>query len=272
MLLADKTVLVTGVLTEQSIAWSVAREAQELGAEVLLTAYGRTRRPAERAARSLPRTPAVLELDVTREEDFAALPAAVAVHAPRLHGVLHAVAWGAGGLREGMFGGTRDDVARMVDVTAFSYRRLTETLVPLLDGGGSVVGLTFSPGVAYPGYDWMGVGKAALEAVNRALAGHLGPRGIRTNLVASGPVRSVASEAFERFDVLCDAWEAQAPLGWDSDDPAPVARAVCLLWSDLAAGISGSVVHADGGAHALARPMADGFGAPEPARPGGGAA
>jgi enoyl-[acyl-carrier protein] reductase I len=155
----------------------------------------------------------------------------------------------------------------MLDVSEASDGRLAEAAVPLMTAGGSIVGLTFSPGIAWPGYDWMTVAKGALDALNRVLAARLGEHAIRANLVAAGPVRSVASEAFARFESLCAAWAEAAPRGWDADDASPVAKAVCLLWSDHAVAITGSIVHADGGYHAVAEPLSRRFGAETPAPP-----
>lgn len=260
MLLDGKRILVTGVLTERSIAFAVAREAQLAGAEVVLTGHGRLRRLTERAARELPAGADVLELDVARGGDFERLGEELGARVGTLDGALHAIAWSPPGLiRRGLFAGEPDDAMRSFEVSAYSYKRLAETLVPLMPGGGSLVALTFSPGVMWPGYDWMGVLKGALESINRHLAGNLGRARIRANVLAAGPIRSVASEVFERFDVLCDAWEAQAPMGWDSNDPTPVGRAACLLFSDWAQSVTGGIVHADGGYHALARPLDHNF-------------
>jgi len=250
-LLAGKRILVTGLLTERSIAFAVAREAQLAGAEVVLTSYGRFRRLTARAARGLQAAPQILELDVTRDEDFDRL----ADEMGEVDGALHAIAWSPPSLiREGLFAGTREEAMRSFEVSAYSYKRLAEALVPAMPNGGSLVALSFAPQIAWPGYDWMGVLKGALESINRYLALNLGRARIRANVVAAGPIRSVASEVFTRFDVLCDNWEAQAPLGWDSNDPTPVGKVACLLLSDWADSMSGGIVHADGGYHALARP------------------
>jgi meromycolic acid enoyl-[acyl-carrier-protein] reductase len=260
MLLAGKRILVTGVLTERSIAFAVAREAQAAGAEVILTSYGRFRRLTRRAARALPDPSAeILELDVTNDEDFARLGEDLGP----VDGALHAIAWSPPSLiRDGFFAGTREEAMRSFEVSAYSYKRLAETLVPLMPGGGSLLAVTFAPQIVWPGYDWMGVLKGALESINRYLASHLGRARIRANVIAAGPIRSVASEVFSRFDVLCDAWEAQAPLGWDSNDPTPVGRVACLLLSDWADSMTGGVIHADGGYHALARPADCNFATP----------
>ena len=260
MLLADKRLLVTGVLTQRSIAWAAAREAQLAGAEVLLTSYGRSRRATERAAAQLPAPAPILELDASSDADFAALTETLQRDHGHIDGALHAIAWAPPRLvRHGMLAGDRADASRAFEITAYSYRKLAEAVAPVMPAGGSIVGLTFSPDVAWPGYEWLGVLKASLEAVNRYLAQDLGPLGIRTNLIAAGPIRSVASEVFARFDVLCDAWEAQAPLGWDSDDPTAVGKVVCVLMSDWADSLSGGVVHADGGYHAVAAPASLNF-------------
>ncbi|HEX8074327.1 MAG TPA: enoyl-ACP reductase FabI [Thermoleophilaceae bacterium] len=265
MLLEGKRVLVTGLLTHRSIAFAAAREAQAAGAEVILTSYGRSRRATERAARGLAAPVEVLELDASKDDDFPALARELEERWGGLDGALHAIAWAPPALvRGGLLAGERGDAARAFEISAYSYKRLAETVAPLMPRGGSIVGLTFAPEVAWPGYDWLGVLKAALEALNRYLAYHLGPAGVRTNLLAAGPIRSVASEVFERFDVLCDAWEAQAPLGWDSDDPTDVGRAACLLLSDWSSSMTGGILHADGGYHAMARPAEFNFGSAEP--------
>jgi meromycolic acid enoyl-[acyl-carrier-protein] reductase len=263
-LLDGKRVLVTGLLTEQSIAFAAAREAQLGGAEVVLTSFGRFRRLTERAAAKLPGGAPVLELDASRDEDFDALTEELRERCGTIDGALHGIAWASPDLvRRGFLAGGREDAQKAFDVSAYSYKRLAEAVAPVMPDGGSLVGRERQPDVAWPGYDWLGVLKAALEGVNRYLSYHLGPLGIRTNLVAAGPIRSVASQIFSRFDVLCDAWEAQAPLGWDSDDPTVVGKAVCLLFSDWSAGMTGGIVHADGGYHALARPAHDNFGVAE---------
>jgi enoyl-[acyl-carrier protein] reductase I len=260
VLLAGKRLLVTGVLTQRSIAWAAAREAQLAGAEVLLTSYGRSRRATERAAAQLPADAPILELDASSDHDFAALTETLQRDHGPLDGALHAIAWAPPRLvRHGLLAGDRADAARAFEITAYSYKKLAEAVAPVMPSGGSIVGLTFSPEVAWPGYEWLGVLKASLEAVNRYLSHDLGPLGIRTNLVAAGPIRSVASEVFARFDVLCDAWEEQAPLGWDSDDPTVVGRVVCMLLSDWSDSLTGGVVHADGGYHAVAAPASLNF-------------
>jgi enoyl ACP reductase len=121
-----------------------------------------------------------------------------------------------------------------------------------MDRGGSLVGLDFDASVAWPSYDWMGVSKAALEAVNRYLARELGPRGIRANLISAGPISSPAASGISGFEQLAGGWDEAAPLGWDTSDPTPVAGAVCFLFSDAARAISGELIHVDGGVHAVA--------------------
>jgi enoyl ACP reductase len=252
-MLAGKRLLITGVLTRKSIAFAVANEAQLAGAEVLLTGFGRTRRMTERAAARLPQPPEVLELDVNSEEDLAALALELDRRWGGLDGILHAIAFAPSDAIGGNFLETPPESAiEAFRTSAYSYQALARHLAPLMDTGGSVVGLDFDASVAWPAYDWMGVSKAALEAVNRYLARELGPRGIRANLISAGPIASPAAGGIPGFDGLCGSWPEVAPLGWDSDDPTPVARAVCFLLSDWSEAISGEVIHADGGAHAVA--------------------
>jgi enoyl-[acyl-carrier protein] reductase I len=251
-MLAGKRFLITGVLTRKSIAFAVAREAQLSGAEVLLTGFGRTRRMTERAAARLPEQPEVLELDVNSEEDLADLAREIDGRWGGLDGVLHAIAFAPADAIGGRFMETPPESAlEAFRTSAYSYQALARHLAPLMKGGGSVVGLDFDASVAWPSYDWMGVAKAALESVNRYLARELGPRGIRANLISAGPISSPAAGGIEGFDQLASSWPAAAPLGWDTEDPTSVARAVCFLLSDWSEAISGEVIHVDGGAHAV---------------------
>jgi enoyl-[acyl-carrier protein] reductase I len=252
-LLEGKRLLITGVITRDSIAWHVARRAQESGAEVVLTGFGRARRLTERAARTLPQTPDVLELDVNREEDLLALRQELAARWGRVDGVLHAIAFAPADALGGDFLATPADSATAAFRTsAYSLKALAEAAFPLMtEHGGSVVGLDFDASVAWPAYDWMGVAKAGLEAVSRYLARDLGAHAIRANLVSAGPIRTLAAGGIPGFDHLKDAWAQGAPLGWDVDDPEPVADAVCFLLSDLARAITGEILHVDGGLHAV---------------------
>ena len=252
-MVARKKLLITGVLTRKSIAFAVAREAQLAGAEVLHTGFGRTRRMTERAAGRLPEPPEVLELDVNSERDLSRLAGELDRRWGGLDGVLHAIAFAPQDAIGGKFLETpQESAVEAFRTSAYSYQALARHLAPLMDEGGSVVGLDFDASVAWPAYDWMGVSKAALEAVNRYLARELGPRGIRANLVSAGPIASPAAGGIPGFDGLSDSWPELAPLGWDPDDPTPVAHVVCFLLSSWSEAISGEVIHVDGGAHAVA--------------------
>jgi enoyl-[acyl-carrier protein] reductase I len=252
VILAGKRLLITGVITKDSIAFHVAEQAQKEGAQVILTSFGRVRRMTERAAARLPEPVEVVELDVNREEDLAALPEAVG---DRLDGVLHAIAFAP----EDAIGGNfltapADSAAQAFQTSAFSLKALAAAVAGRMGEGGSIVGLDFDASVAWPVYDWMGVAKAALESVCRYLARDLGPAGIRVNLVAAGPLGTVAARGIPGFEQLAGLWPQQAPLGWDIEDPTPVASAICLLLSDYARGITGEIVHVDGGFHAVGAP------------------
>ena len=253
MILEGKRLLLTGVLTRRSIAFAVAEQAAQLGAEVVLTSFGRARRLTERAARQLPVPPEVLELDVNEPADLAALAANLDARWGGVDGILHAIAHAPEDALGGRFLSTPAESAQTAFTTsAFSLKELAATAAPLMPAGGSIVALDFDASVAWPAYDWMGVSKAALESVSRYLARDLGPAGIRVNLVSSGPITTPAASGIDGFGELAGGWDELAPLGWDPGDSGPVAGAVCFLFSDLARGISGEILHVDGGQHAVA--------------------
>jgi enoyl ACP reductase len=259
VILIGKQVLVTGVLTKDSIAFAAARQAQLAGAEVMLTSFGRVRRITERAARQLPNPVEILELDADRADDYAALAESVESRWGGLDGVLHAIAFAPADAIDGSFLDTPPESAQAAfRISAFSLKALTASLLPLLAARrGSVVGLDFDATVAWPVYDWMGVSKAALEATSRYLARYVGADGVRVNLVAAGPVATVAAKAIPGFAQTAQMWRAQAPLGWDVSDPTPVAKAICMLLSDWSEGITAEILHVDGGFHAMGGPLAE---------------
>jgi enoyl-[acyl-carrier protein] reductase I len=252
-MLAGKKLLITGVITRDSIAWEVARQAQEAGAEVVLTGFGRAKRMTDRSAAKLDPAPDVLELDVNKPEDIEAVAADLRERWGRVDGILHAIAFAPEDALGGKFLRTPPESAiTAFQTSAYSIKALAaafEDLYP--EEGASLVGMDFDAQVAWPVYDWMGVAKAALEAVNRYLARDLGPRGVRVNLVSAGPLATPAAGGIPGFERMAADWDREAPLGWDESDPGPVADAVCLLFSDLARAITGEIVHADGGAHAV---------------------
>lgn len=260
-LLAGKKLLITGVITEASMAFHTARLAQELGAEVVLTGFGRMSL-VERIALRLPKPAPVVELDVTNTEQLASLAERVGVHTDRIDGVLHAIAFAPATALGGVFLQTPwEDVATAVHTSAYSLKALAVAIKPLMTGGGSIVGLDFDARQAWPAYDWMGVAKAALESTSRYLARDLGKDGIRVNLVSAGPIRTIAARSIPGFGALEAAWQDRAPLGWDTSDPTPVARACVALLSDLFPATTGTMVMVDGGFSAL------GFSANEIAEP-----
>jgi enoyl ACP reductase len=255
-MLDGKRLLITGVLTKGSIAYTVAERAQQDGAQVVLTGFGRTRRMTERAASRLPDPPDVLELDVNNPADFETLAAELRDRWGGLDGALHAIAFAPGDALGGNFMSAPPESAEVAFRTsAYSFKALAEALVPLMDDGGSLVGMDFDASVAWPIYDWMGVAKAALESVSRYLARDLGDQNVRVNLVSAGPVETPAAQGIPGFETLAGLWGAQAPLGWDTSDPGPVADAVLFLLSDLARGITAEILHVDGGFHAMGAPL-----------------
>ena len=257
-LLAGKKILITGVLTDSSIAFHTARLAIEEGAQVVLSSFGRQAKLTAAFAKRLPlqadgQPTAVVQLDVTSQEDLDGLADAVrAVGIDRLDGVVHSIGFAPQAVMGGHFlAGQWADVATAVEVSAFSYKSLALAALPLMSQGGALVGLTFDAQFAWPVYDWMGVAKAGLEAVNRYLARDLGPQGIRANLVSAGPIRTTAAKSIPGFEQMESTWSSRAPLGWDVTATEPTARTVAALLSDWFPATTGEIVHVDGGVHAM---------------------
>ena len=250
-ILAGKRILITGVLTDSSIAFHVAKVAQQEGATVVLTGYGRMSL-VQRIAKRLPEPPPVIELDVADSDHLSTLASRVSEHVDGLDGVLHAIAFAPQDALGGNFLTTGwDDVATAVQVSAYSLKALAVAALPLMKNGGSIVGLDFDASHAWPGYDWMGVAKAGLESCARYLARDLGGEKVRVNLVSAGPLRTMAAKSIPGFEKFEGVWSDRAPLGWDINDPEPAAKACVALLSDWFPATSGEIVHVDGGAHAI---------------------
>jgi enoyl ACP reductase len=258
-ILAGRRILVTGVLTPKSIAYSIGQACQDHGAEVVLTSFGRAMSLTERSAKRMTPSPDVLEMDVTDVAQVRAAAAAVRERWGRLDGVVHAIGFAPEDCLGGHFLETPwESVATAMHVSAFSLKTLAAEFVPLMPPtGGAVVSLTFDATLAWPLYDWMGPTKAALEAVGRYLARDLGRGHVRVNTVSAGPLETMAAKSIPGFSTLKDAWSGQAPLGWDAADAGPVADAAVFLLSDMARGISGEVIHVDGGYHSQGAPLVD---------------
>lgn len=250
-LLEGKRLLITGVITEGSMAFHTARVAQQQGAQVVLTGFGRLSL-VQRVAKRLPVEAPVVELDVQNDEHLDSLADRVSEHVDGLDGVLHAIAFAPQScLGEPFLDAPRADTDTAFEVSAYSFKALTAAVLPLLSEHASIVGMDFDARVAWPSYNWMGVAKAALESVNRYLAREVGPRGVRVNLVSAGPVRTMAAKSIPGFGDLESSWNERAPLGWDPEDPTPVAKTVCAVLSDWLPATTGSMIWADGGVHAM---------------------
>ena len=251
-ILDGKRLLITGVLTDASLAFAVARLAQEEGAEIVLTGAGRGMRLTERTARKLPREAEVREFDVTSAEQADNLREHLSSTWGRVDGALHAIGFAPEiCLGEDFMAAEWPDVAVAMEISAYSLKTVAEVVAPLMTNGGSIVGLDFDARFAWPAYNWMGVAKAALESTSRYLARALGPDGVRVNMVAAGPIRTMAAKSIPGFSEFEDAWGSRAPLGWDVHDGEPVARACVALLSDWFPSTTGEMVHVDGGYHAI---------------------
>ncbi len=250
-ILDGKRLLVTGVITDASIAFHVARLAQQEGATIVLTGFGRLSL-VERIAKRLPDPPPVLELDVTDPAQLESLAGRVSEHLDGLDGVVHAIANAPMGALGGNFLNTPwEEVAAAIHVSAYSLKALTMAVLPMMGQGSAVVGMDFDASRAWPTYDWMGVAKAALESTARYLARDLGQRGIRVNLMSAGPLRTMSGKSIPGFEQFDGLWSSRAPLGWDLSDPEPAARGCVALLSDWFPATTGEIVHVDGGVHAM---------------------
>jgi enoyl ACP reductase len=251
VLLEGKNVLVTGVITEQSIAFNVAKLAQEQGARVVLTGFGRMSL-VERIAKRLPVEVPVIELDVTNPDHLAGLAGSVRSYVDRLDGLVHSIGFAPqSALGGGFLDAAWEDVSTALHVSTYSYKALAMAALPLMEKGGSIVGLTFDATIAWPVYDWMGVAKAGLESTSRYLARYLGAKGIRSNLISAGPLRTMAAKSIPGFEKFEESWVERAPLGWQLTDTEPTARAVIALLSDWFPATTGEIIHVDGGYHAI---------------------
>ena len=251
-LLDGKKIVITGVLTDASLAFGVARLAREEGAEIVLTGAGRALKLTERTARKLGEGIDVFELDVTVPEHGVAVREALDAKWAHVDGVLHAIGFAPEAcLGDDFLGATWDDVAIAMHVSAYSLKALADAFLPLMGPGGSFVGLDFDNRQAWPAYNWMGVAKSALQSVSRYLAKEVGPQGIRSNLVAAGPIKTMAAKSIPGFALFEDTWDVRAPLGWDVGDSEPVAKACIALLSDWFPATTGEIIHVDGGYHAM---------------------
>jgi len=253
VLLEGKRFLITGVLTPQSIAFSAAQAVQELGAQIVLTNFGRTVSLTEKTAKRLPDPPDVLEMDANDTDQIDGVRAELERRWGRLDGFLHAIAFAPQDALGGNFLNTPwESVATAIRTSAFSLKAIAVGMLPLMqERGGSIVSLDFDGRFAWPIYDWMGVAKAGLESVSRYLARDLGPKGIRVNTVSAGPLKTMAGKGIPGFEQIAEGWSRRAPLGWDTGDASPVGRAIAFLLSDLSSGITGELIHVDGGFHAM---------------------
>ncbi|WP_349827888.1 enoyl-ACP reductase FabI [Brevibacterium litoralis] len=247
-ILEGKRILVTGVLTEASIAFAAARLAQEQGAEVILSSFGRQMKITKIIAERLPKPVVdVIELDATDEEDLAALPERLGGN---IDGIVHAIAFAPKDALGGVFLDTPfESAATAFQVSAFSLKAITVAARPVLNEGAGVVGLTFDATVAWPAYDWMGVAKAAMESTSRYLAKYMGADGVRVNLVSAGPLKTTAAKSIPGFEAFEDVWSDRAPIGWDETDTEPAGKAIVALLSDWFPATTGEMVHVDGGLH-----------------------
>jgi len=252
-ILEGKNILVAGVTLDTSIGFHVARIAQQEGANVIVSNFGRAMSLTGRVIKKLDPVPPLLEVDVTNEEHLASLADRVGEHVDHLDGLVHSLAFAnpATALGGKFLTTPYDDVSTAVQVSAYSFSSLTMAVKPLLANPASVVGLTFDATISWPVYDWMGVAKAALESTSRYLARYLGPDGVRVNLVAAGPLETLAKKAIGGANEFNEVWEQRAPIGWNARDMVPTAKAVVALLSDWFPATTGEIVHVDGGVHAM---------------------
>ncbi len=249
-LLAGKKILVTGLLSNRSIAYGVARAAQREGAELAFTYQNeRFKARVEEMARELG-SDIALPCDVASDEEIAGLFAALGKRWDGLDGLVHAIAFAP---REAIAGDFLDGLSREAfrvahDVSSYSFPALAKAALPMMQGRkASLVTLTYLGAErVLPNYNTMGLAKASLEAAVRYLAASLGPRGIRVNGISAGPIKTLAASGIAGFGKILKFVEEHAPLRRNvtTED---VGNAAAFLLSELAGGVTGEVLYVDYG-------------------------
>jgi len=256
MILKNKKILITGILTDKSIAYASAQVALENGAQVVATGFGKGLRITERAVKRLSDDIQVYEMDIQNPEQVDTTVVNIKENFGSLDGILHAIAFSPTEAMGGNFMNTKvEDALTSFEVSAFSLKTLSQGFSPILNNPGSIVALDFDNTQAWPGYDWQGVAKSSLQSIVRYLAFYMGKEGIRVNAVASGPLATTAAKNIPGFTDMNDEWDQRAPLGWDSKNAIPVAKVVNFLLSEFSEAVSGEIIHADGGAHSVGGTM-----------------
>ena len=256
MILKDKKILITGILTDKSIAYATAQVAIENGAQVVATGFGKGLRITERIVKRLPGDIQVYEMDIQNEEQVVSAANSIKENFGNLDGILHAIAFSPTEAMGGNFMNTSiEDASTSFEVSAFSLKTLSQGFKSLLNNPASIVALDFDNSQSWPGYDWQGVAKSGLQSVVRYLAYYMGEDGVRVNAVSAGPLATTAAKNIPGFGEMNDEWDQKAPLGWDSKDAIPVAKVVNFLLSEYSEAVSGEIIHADGVAHSVGGTM-----------------
>jgi enoyl-[acyl-carrier protein] reductase I len=252
MLLEGKRGLVLGIANKRSIAWGIARAAQREGARLAVTYQGERLEENVRELAQELRDPAILPCDVAKDADLDALTEAVGRELGGLDFVVHAVAFALREELDGAFVDTSREGYRVAqDISAFSLTALARRTAPLMGAGGSILTLSYLGGErVVPHYNVMGVAKAALEMSVRYLAADLGPKGIRVNAISAGPIKTLAASGVHGISKMLEYHRTHAPLRKNTEQDE-VGDAAVFLLSPLARGITGEVVHVDGGFHVM---------------------
>ena len=252
MLLENKFGIIFGVANRRSIAWASAQACAEAGARLAFTYQNE--RLKDNVERLIAGTDAPLaQCDVTKPEEVEQTFAVVREKFGRLDFLIHSLAFAPREALEGEFvATTREAFLTALDISAYSLAELARAAAPLMTDGGSIVSMTYyGAEKVVPGYNVMGVAKAALEASTRYLANDLGPRGIRVNAISAGPINTLAARGVGSFSTMLKHHADRSPLKRNVE-PREVGGAALFLCSPLSSGITGEVLHVDCGYNIMA--------------------
>lgn len=257
-MLSGKKILLTGVRNKRSVSFAILKDLLEKEADVILTSpeTDRTKRAADRLGDS----PPVFELNVEEDETIEEVKEVVESRwQGRMDGLVHSIAYADRACISDDFSeASQDQILEGFCISSLSLWKLAKNFAPYLEGGGSVVSLSFDTSRIAPSYGWMNLFKDSLEYINKIAAYQLGKRDIRANCISAGPMMTSSARAISGFRDMARKMEEAAPLEWDSGDATRFVAPLCSwLLSDEAQKVTGETLHVDSGANIIGGTEAD---------------